>query len=138
MKKNLTERVKNGRNGQQFVYVLECIKNCSRANDEDITFATDFDTLQFFFDVFNEEFNNSYNRKLFPNLSERIGQYLQGLPSCFNIDYWDDEILNLGISWGVLKSKEGRKAEEFINSFFRVCGVRLIQAGEKVGVKIPY
>ena len=138
MEKNLTERVKNGRNGLQFVYVLDCIKNCSRAADENLVFDTDFDTLQFFFDVFNEEFNNSYNRKLFPNLSERIGQYLQGLPSCCNIDYWNDEILNLGISWGVLKSKEGRKAEEFVNNFFRVCGVRLIQAGEKVGVKIPY
>jgi hypothetical protein len=138
MKKNLTERVKNGRNGVQFVYILDCIKNCSRAIDEELTFATDFDALQFFFSCFDKEYNFEYNKKRLPNLAERIGDYLQGLPSCCNIDYWDDEILNLGISWGVLKSKEGRKAEEFIFNFFRVCGVRLIQAGEKVGVKIPY
>lgn len=138
MKKNLTEKAKQGRNGQQLVYVIDCIKNCSRAIDEELTFATDFDALQFFFDCFDKEYNFEYNKRRFPNLAERIGEYLQGLPSCCNIDYWDDEILNLGISWGVLKEKEGRKAEEFINNFFRVCGVRIIQAGEKVGVKIPY
>lgn len=138
MEKNLTERAKQGRNGQQLVYVIDCIKNCSRAIDEELTFNTDFDALQFFFDCFDEEYNFEYNKRRFPNLAERIGEYLQGLPSCCNIDYWNDEILNLGISWGVLKEKEGRKAEDFISNFFRVCGCRLIQAGEKVGVKIPY
>lgn len=134
---NLTERAKNGRNGVQLVYVLDCIKDSTRAYDEGRTFATDADALTFFFECFNSEFNYTYNKRRFPRLSERIGDYLRGLPSCCNIDFWNDEILKLGFSWGVLDSTEGRKAEKFTENFFDVCGLRICQAAQKVGLN-PY
>lgn len=134
---NLTERAKNGRNGVQLVYVLDCIKNSTRAYDEGKTFATDADALTFFFECFNSEFNYTYNKRRFPCLSERIGDYLRGLPSCCNIDFWNDEILKLGLVWGVLDSTEGRKAEKFTENFFDVCGLRICQAAQKVGLN-PY
>lgn len=134
---NLTERAKNGRNGVQLVYVLDCIKNSTRAYDEGRTFATDADALTFFFECFNSEFNYTYNKRRFPCLSERIGDYLRGLPSCCSIDFWNDEILKLGLVWGVLDSTEGRKAEKFTENFFDVCGLRICQAAQKVGLN-PY
>lgn len=134
---NLTERAKNGRNGVQLVYVLDCIKNSTRAYDEGRTFATDADALTFFFECFNSEFNYTYNKRRFPCLSERIGDYLRGLPSCCSIDFWNDDILKLGLVWGVLDSTEGRKAEKFTENFFDVCGLRICQAAQKVGLN-PY
>lgn len=136
-KLNLSERAKNGRNGVQLVYVLDCIKNSSRATDEGKEFTNDFEALKFFFDTFNEEFNYQYNKRLYPNMADRIGQYLQGLPSCCNIDYWNDEIIKLGISWGVLTSADDKKAEKFASNFFTMCGVRILQAAKKVGLN-PY
>lgn len=134
---NISERARNGRNGAQLVYVLDCIKNSSRATDEGITFANDYEALKFFFDCFDGEFNYQYNKRRFPNLSERIGDYLRGLPSCCSVAYWDDEILKLGVSWGVLDSVEGRKAEKFLENYWMFLGRRLCQAAQKVGLN-PY
>ena len=136
-KQNLTERAKNGKNGVQLSYVVDCITNSSRATDEGRTFATDADALAFFFSTFNEEFNDQYNKRLFPCLSDRIGAYLRGLPSCFSCEFWNDAIINKGITWGVLDSSEGRKAEEFANRWFEVLGLRICQAAQKVGLN-PY
>lgn len=136
-KANLTERAKNGRNGVQLVYVIDCIKESSRAADEGKEFNTDAEALQFFFDNFNKEFNFQYNKRMFPNLAERIGQYLRGLPSCCNIDYTDYNILLLGAKWGVLSSTEDKKADKFLENFFMMCGVRILQAAQKVGIN-PY
>lgn len=134
---NLTDRAKNGRNGVQLVYVLDCIRNSSSAADNNITFENDFDALKFFFDTFNEEFNHAYNKRLFPCLSDRIGEYLRGLPGCCSVDYTDYSILKLGVIWGVIDSTEGRKAEKFLSNFFYVCGLRICQAAQKVGLN-PY
>ena len=136
-KVNLTERAKNGRNGVQLVYVIDCIKESSRAADEGLEFNTDAEALQFFFDCFEKEFNFQYNKRMFPNLAERIGEWLKGLPSCCNIDYTNHNILLLGVKWGVLSSTEDKKADKFLNNFFMVCGVRILQAAQKVGLN-PY
>lgn len=137
MAKNISERAKNGRNGNQMVYVLDCIKYSSRAADEGIEFETDAEALRFFFDNFNEEFNFQYNKRMFPCLSERIGEYLKGLPSCCNIDFQDYDMLLLGVKWGVLSSMEDKKAAKFLENFFTMCGVRILQAAQKVGLN-PY
>ena len=136
-KLNLTDRAKNGRNGVQLVYVLDCIKNSSRATDYDKVFTSDFDVLKFFFDNFNEEFNYQYNKRRFPNMMDRIGQYLAGLPSCCCVAYCRDEMVKLGVSWGVLDQTEGKKAEKFTSNFFAMCGLRILQAAQKVGLN-PY
>lgn len=128
---NISERVKNGKNGAQLVYVIDCIKNSTRATDEGLNFETDADALRFFFDTFNEEFNHQYNKRRFPRLQERIGEYLRGLPSCFSVEYWNDEIIKIGLIWGVLDSTEGRKAEKFAENWFNVLGLRLLQAADK-------
>ena len=136
-KANLTERAKNGRNGVQLVYVIDCIKNSSRAADEGLEFKTDAEALQFFFDCFEQEFNFQYNKRMFPNLAERIGEWLRGLPSCCNIDYTNHNILLLGVKWGMLSSTEDKKADKFLENFFLKCGVRILQAAQKVGLN-PY
>ena len=137
MKTNLTERAKTGRNGVQLVYVIDCIKESSRAADEGKEFKTDAEALQFFFDCFEQEFNFQYNKRQWPNLAERIGEYLKGLPGCCDIDYSDHSILLLGVKWGVLSSTDDKKANKFLANFFSVCGVRILQAAQKVGIN-PY
>ena len=134
---NISERAKNGRNGVQLVYVLDCIKNSSRASDEGKEFANDAEVLKYFFNIFNEEFNYQYNKRLFPNLAERIGEWLRGLPSCCNIDFKSYNILMLGVKWGILNSTDDKKADKFLENFYNKCGIRILQAAQKVGLN-PY
>lgn len=135
-KYNLSESEKTGRNGAQLVYVLDCIKNSTRAYDEGRTFATDADALRFFFECFDSEFNCPYNKKRFPSLAERIGDWLRGLPSCCCVAYSNYDILSLGIAWGVLDSTEGPKAGRFLENYWRVLGLRIIEAAENVGLNL--
>lgn len=137
MKANITDRAKSGRNGVQLCYVLDCIRNSSRAADEGLEFNTDAEALQFFFDTFNEEFNYQQNKRRYPNLQERIGEYLRGLPSCCAIDYKNCKILTLGVTWGVLSDINDKKGVEFLARFFNICGLRILQAAQKVGLN-PY
>ena len=137
MKTNLSNEVMSGKTGAQFAYLLDCIKNGSRATDEGREFANDREAVKFFFEVFNDEFNDQNNKRLFPNLQDRIANYLLGLPSVCSVDYWHDEIIKLGLIWGVLNETEGRKAEKFLENYWSVLGCRLIQMAQKLDVN-PY
>lgn len=135
-KLNLTDRAKNGRNGVQLVYVLDCIRNSASATDQDMKFDNDKQVLQFFFDEFNEEFNYESNKRYYPSLQQRIEQYLKGLPGCCSIEYVDYNILQLGVNWGILSSTDDKKACTFVANFFSVIALRIIQAATKVGINI--
>lgn len=136
---NLTESAINSKNGVQLVYVLDCIKNSNYATDENKVFVNDFETIKFFFDCFNKEFNYRNNIKRFPNLQERIKEYLQGLPSCFTCAFYNCDIIDKGVKFGVLTGSDERKNEKFINNWFNVLAYRILQTADKVNfVYFPY
>lgn len=83
-----------------------------------------------FFDSFNEEYNNACNQRLYPDLQERVKEYIKGLPSCFSIDYSDYNIEQAGKSWGYCQT--GKQRENFINNWFSVIAFGLIQLKEKL------
>lgn len=127
----LSERVLNSKIGKQYKYVLECIENCSRVYDEGIEFETDLDKIRFFFECFNEEFNHLYNRKRYPNFQMRVCEFLRGLPSCFNIDYTNYQIIKIGKEWGFCQTE--KKECEFVENWFSTIALRIIQIANKVG-----
>ena len=130
----LSEKVLNGKYGKQFQYIINGIESCSRANDEGIEFETHLDMIRFFFECFNAEFNYIQNKKRYPNLTDRIEDYLRGLPSCFNIDYWNDEIAKIGVEWGYCQTE--KKTETFVDNWFHVIAYRIIQTANKVGYSL--
>lgn len=111
------------RNGIQFAFVLDSI-NVENYNLNPET-TSDKEMVSLFFKCYNEEFNNKYNKKRYPNESQRIGEYLQGLPLCYNTIYWDTKIANIGKSWGYCQT--AKKESEFINNWYRVQGVHLLR-----------
>ena len=84
--------------------------------------------------TFNEEFNHEYNKHYYPSLQQRIEQYLKGLPGCCSITFADYNILQIGIKWGVLSGTDDKKACKFVDNFFAMCALRIIQAANKVGI----
>lgn len=121
MKKNVRE-YKNL--GVQFAYVLDCIYNDEKDN------MCDKEAINYFFECFNKEYNNNYNKRLYPNLQERISQYIQGLPTCIGIAFTDYDIEQVGKTWGYCQTE--KQKENFINNWFSVIAFRLIQLKEKL------
>lgn len=121
MKKNVREYKKVG---VQFAYVLDCIYNAENEN------MSDKEAINYFFECFNKEYNNNYNKRLYPNLQERISQYIQGLPTCISIAFTDYDIINIGKTWGYCKTEP--QASKIVNNWFDVIAFRLIQLREKL------
>ena len=121
MKKNVREH-KNV--GVQFAYVLDCIYNDEKDN------MSDKEAINYFFECFNKEYNNNDNKRLYPNLQERISQYIQGLPTCISIAFTDYDIINIGKSWGYCTTPA--KTANFVNNWFSVIAWRLMQLKDKL------
>ena len=130
MKQNLSERARNGKTGQQFVYILDCINNSSAAYDCNKVFNSDYERIAFVLDNF-KKWDYRDNKKRIPNLCERLGDWLQGLPSQINIDFENAKIIEIGVSWGYCQTE--RKKDDFLNCWFNMVARRLLQIAEKVG-----
>lgn len=129
---NLTDSFKKSRAGVQCCYILDCIKNSSVVNDEEIEIGSDKEAIELFKKYFNEEFNYSYNKKRYPILQNRIEQYLKGLPSVCSVAYSDYDIKQIGKSWGFCQSE--KKADKFVEDWWSVLAFRIIQLADKFDI----
>lgn len=127
MKKNIRNYKVNGK---QFAYVLDAI-NVTDFDGNELQ-ATDKERVKYFFEMFESEFNYEYNRRRYPNLQNRISEYIKGLPSCINIAFENYKIAEIGKTWGYCKNE--RKEAEFIDNWFSVIAFRLIQLKEYFGL----
>lgn len=111
-------------NGKQFAYVLDSIIVYDN-EDNEIESATDKERVKYFFVCFNDEYNSPYEKKLYPNLRDRISQYLQGLPKCIHVAFTDYDIAQIGKEWGYCKTE--RSENQFIENWFSCIALRLLQ-----------
>lgn len=111
----------NKRNGKQFSYLLDALYNPETGE----SYKSDADAVRATWLQFNEEFNHDYNRKRYPNLSERVGEWFAGLPSGVSIAYTYADIIATGQAWGYCQTD--KKAEKFCADWFRVLGLRFVQ-----------
>lgn len=121
MKKSVREYKKVG---VQFAYVLDCIYNDEKDN------MSDKEAINYFFDCFDKEYNDTYYKRLCPNLQKRISEYIQGLPNCFGIAFTHYDIEKIGKSWGYCKTEP--QTLNFVNNWFDMIAFRLIQLKEKL------
>ena len=128
MKKNIRDYKLNGK---QFAYVLDAI-NVTDNEGNEIENASDKERVQYFFECFEDEYNYPYNKKRYPNMQERISEYLRGLPSCIYIAFENYKIAEIGKMWGYCKTE--RKEADFINNWFDYIAFRLIQLKKYFGL----
>lgn len=108
----------------QFAYVLDCI------HSDDVELSTDNERIEYFFRMYDEEYNDDYRKRLYPNEQDRIANYLKGLPSCCGMAYQNYNIVQIGKSWGYALDSE-RKQNEFCERWFNVLAFRLMQIRNK-------
>lgn len=93
-------------------YILDAIDPAAY----DVVAETDKEKLQFLVNCFNTEYNTTYNLKHYGSKQKVFENWLQGLPSCFNIDYQNHKIVELGKEWDFLaKDCDDRKEDKFID-----------------------
>ena len=69
-------------------YILDCIDS-----EDENQVKTPEDKMAYFFNRFEREYNHDFNKRMFPNLQNRIAQWLMGLP--FNFEFNPHSILEL-------------------------------------------
>lgn len=113
----------------QYDYILRCISS------EEGPLNTPEEKLQYFVRKFHREYDNKARRKTWPNLQERIAQYLTGLPSCCSMAFGNWHIGNLGEEWGMVKTE--KQKERFVNNWWRTIAFRIMQLCEHYGIEFP-
>ena len=126
---NLTEAYSKGK-GYQVRYAVDCIKEAMDLENE----PTDKEAVEYFLKDFDRVANYPYNKKRFPNTAKRICDYLQGLPNTFCVEYRNYKIIEIGKSWGFCQTE--KKEEKFVENWFTMLGVRVLQAASKLGIDL--
>jgi hypothetical protein len=121
--KPVSKRVKLDRTVKQ--YILDCIDS----ENYDIKVNTDKEKLQFLFNTFQSEYKWQI---------ERVGQYkaftewLMGLPSAFNVEFQNYDILQLAIKWESLpKDYTEKQADKILENWFNFITVKTFQLFRK-------
>ena len=93
--------------------------------------ATDKEKINYFFDCYDREFNHDYNKRYYPNEQERLKNYLQGLPSCINIPFYNWDILELYKQLNGIKTLSSKKEESVLKYYWDKIAFTLIQLKRK-------
>lgn len=92
-------------------YILDCID----PDGYGVVCRTDKEKLNFLYSTFKKEYGDQL-RYYGNNEQTAFVNWLQGLPSCFNIDFTNYRILELLREWGVIpEGMETRKEEKYLS-----------------------
>ena len=83
------------------------------------------------FQCFASEFDHDYNRKRWPNNQERLAHYLQGLPSCLDIDYANHSILEVAARLHEVKGFDAKMEDKILENWFSHVALFLIRFQDK-------
>lgn len=101
-----------------FNYILGCIEH-EGTNEE---------KLKEVLNAFNSEFNFEQNKKRYPNLQTRFAEWLQGAPSLFEIEYWNDGIINLAKEWQSIPQDATEKQEQkILDNYYNFMACKFFQ-----------
>lgn len=94
--------------------------------------ATDKERLQFLFDTFNKEFVYPQNLHRYGSIQNVFREWIQGLPSCFNIVFTYYDIIGLAKSWGTLKEDASEaESDKICANYFNFIANKTFQLFKK-------
>lgn len=100
--------VKPKKYSQEFAYILDCISAEGYSVPEP---TNDKEKLQFLYNTFHSEYGWSVIRN---GEFNALVSWLQGLPTCCTIAFYNGDVLKLAQKWGSLPEKPTEKQEEKI------------------------
>jgi len=104
------------------LYILSSIFD----SENDCYFTDKDKALKHFNDTFHSEYGYRVKKRLGPVTA--LKEYLQGLPSCINIDFMNYDILKRAEEYGVLTANSTEKEkDDFLNNYFNYMANQLHQ-----------
>lgn len=101
-----------------FNYILGCIEH-EGTNEE---------KLKEVLNAFNSEFNFEQNKRRYPNLQNRFAEWLQGAPSSFEVEYWNDGIIKLAKEWQSIPQDATEKQEQkILDNYYNFMACKFFQ-----------
>lgn len=93
--------------------------NCIDTENYGVTADTEKEKLQFLHDTFTSE--QGYNIKYYGGNKQRaFKEWLMGLPSCFNLEFENYQILNLAYLLEIIPANATEEEEEkLLNNWFK-------------------
>lgn len=116
--------------GVQYAYVLDCVYS----DIVDVDTLSDKEKVELFFETFDVEFNDGYNKHIYPNTRVRLANWIQGLPTVLGIAFSDYDIIEIGKFWGYCKTD--KQAAKFVDAWFDTIAFRLIQLAKYYNINI--
>ncbi len=114
-------------NANVFAYILDAIDN----PDSDIIMTTE-EKLQFLSDQFKDAYVFSDNLKRYGNYQTLFKEWIMGLPSCFNIDYTNYDIIRIAKLWkSIPENATDKQEEKIINNYFNFIAAKTMQLFSK-------
>ena len=108
-------------------------------NYYDYESKTDKDKVQFVLNCFDKEYNFFNNKKRYPNLVTRFSEWLQGLPGVFEVPFYYDQILQIGLRFGLINPGRTEDEEEtFLNNWFELCAAAFFDLAKDLGINTNY
>ncbi len=104
-------------------YIIDCIDSSDRSLEKEP--VTAFEKVQFLKKCFESEYG--YEAKRVGQVKAMIN-WLQGLPSCINIEFANYKILQLAKSWGSLPEKATENEEDrILNNYWNLMANKILQ-----------
>jgi len=101
-----------------------------------VALSTPEEKIDFVMQCFSTEYDNKYNRAVYPNLTDRVADWLQGLPPCINIAFYNREILRLAVEWGSISEGATLKQKDrILDNYWRFMAWQLIKLSNRKGAK---
>jgi len=117
-------------NANVFPYIVDSISS----DGYGVNPTTEKEKLQFLFDTFKSEYGWAISRY---GIYRAFAEWCQGLPSSFNIDYENSEILKLAKKWGSLSSNPTERQEDkILDNWFNFISNKTFQLFRKHNISI--
>ena len=108
-------------------YILDAIDNSGYDDAKEL--KTDAEKLQFLMDTFKSEYGWSIERK---GQYKAFEEWIQGLPSSFNIDFENYRILELAKAWNSIPSDATERQEyKILANWFNFITIKTFQLFRK-------
>ena len=88
--------------------------------------------IEYLLATYKSEYDNSYNRKQYPNNQERLAQWLMGIPSNIDLPIYNSNILEFAAKVHGIESVPKDKENVIINNWFNHIAFILIQMNSKI------
>jgi len=99
--------------------IKEYILNAIDSEGYNVTAETEKEKLHFLFDTFKKEYCYKENLAYYRSVQNTFENWLKGLPSCFNIDFENYRIIEIGKEWGFLRQDaDDREEDNFLSQWW--------------------